>query len=173
MGAMGMTDQAVRIADALARGSRPREAFLTAGDALALVGRYPDALKYYNQVLTDRRPARNPQYLKRYQTRARQSIASIQLFETLDVTKLKNGTYAESSTGYEGPVRVEVKVNAGKITHVRVVSHREKQFYSALRDTPEKIVAKQHVKDIDATSGATVTAQAIVNATAKAVHRAR
>ena len=45
MGAMGLTDQAVRIANALAGGAtRPREALLTAGDALALAGRYPEAL---------------------------------------------------------------------------------------------------------------------------------
>lgn len=173
MGAMGMTDQAVRVADALASGSRPREAMLTAGDALALAGRYPEALKYYQQVLTERRPARNPQYLNRFKTRATQSIASIQLFETLDVPKLRAGTYAESSAGYEGPVRVEVKLANGKITSVRVVAHKEKQFYSALRDTPAKIIAKQTVKDIDATSGATVTAQAIINAAAKALNKAR
>ena len=173
MGAMGMTDQAVRVADALARGSRPREAMLTAGDALALAGRYPEALKYYQRVLAERRPARNPQYLNRFKTRATQSIASIQLYETLDVTKLRIGTYTESSVGYEGPVRVEVKLASGKITNVRVVAHKEKQFYSALRDTPAKIIAKQTVKDIDATSGATVTAQAIINAAAKALNKAR
>lgn len=100
-------------------------------------------------------------------------MASIRLYETLDVSKLRAGTYTESSTGYEGPVRVEVKLAGGKISGVRVVAHREKQFYSALRDTPAKIIAKQHVKDIDATSGATVTAQAIVNAAAKALNKAR
>ena len=124
-------------------------------------------------MLTDPRPERNQPYLKRFQTRARQSIASIQLFETLDVSKLRAGTYTESATGYEGPIRVEVKIASGKISNVSVVSHKEKQFYSALRDTPEKIVAQQTVKDIDATSGATITAQAIVNATAKALNRAR
>ena len=169
LGAMGLTDRAVKVADAIAKYPRPREALLTAGDALALAGRYPDALKYYNQVLTDRRPERDQKYLNRYQTRARQSIASIQLYETLDVSKLRDGTYSESSAGYESPIRVEVKVASGRITSVRVTQHREKQYYSALRDTPAKIVAKQHVKDIDAT----ITAQAIVNAAAKALSRAR
>jgi len=173
LGAMGLTDRAVKVADAIARYPRPREALLTAGDALALAGRYPEALKYYNQVLTDRRPERDQKYLNRYHTRARQCIASIQLYETLDVSKLKTGTYSETSAGYEAPIRVEVKVAAGKITSVRVTQHREKQYYSALRNTPAKIIAKQHVKDIDATIGATITAQAIVNATAKALNRAR
>jgi uncharacterized protein with FMN-binding domain len=173
LGAMGLTDQAVRVADTIAKRGRPREALLTAGDVLALAGRHPEALKYYKLVLTDRRPARNPQYLKRFQTRARQSIESIQLFELFEVSRLRDGSYVDSSIGYEGPLRVEVKVNAGKITDVRVLAHQEKQFYSALDDMPAKIIAQQTVKDIDATSGATITAQAIVNAAAKALKQAR
>ena len=93
MGAMGLTDQAVRVADAIARNPRPREALLTAGDALALAGRYPEALNYYNKVLTERRPERDNKYMNRYVTRARQCIASIQLYQTMDVSKLRDGTY--------------------------------------------------------------------------------
>jgi uncharacterized protein with FMN-binding domain len=52
---------------------------------------------------------------------------------------------------------------------VRVTSHREKQFYSSLTDTPQKILKKQSVKGVDATSGATITSEAIINATAKAI----
>jgi len=52
---------------------------------------------------------------------------------------------------------------------VRVAKHREKQFYSALKDIPQQIVTRQSVEGIDAVSGATVTSQAIVNATAKAL----
>ena len=173
MGAMGLTDQAVRVADAIARNPRPREALLTAGDALALAGRYPEALNYYNKVLTESRPERDNKYMNRYVTRARQGIASIQLYQTMDVSKLRDGTYSESSAGYEAPLRVEVKVASGRITGVSVTQHREKQYYSALCDTPAKIVAKQHVKDIDATGGAIITAQAIVNAAAKALNKAK
>jgi uncharacterized protein with FMN-binding domain len=57
----------------------------------------------------------------------------------------------------------------GKIQNVEITKHKEKQFYSALRDIPQQIVVKQSVKDVDATSRATITAEAIVAATAKAL----
>jgi len=169
LGAMGRTDQAIRLADALARSRQPHELFLLAGDALALAGQYQKAITYYQKTLTDRRKPRNKKYEQRYYARARESIASIQLFELMDVSKLRDGTYTDSATGYEAPIRVEAKVSAGKITSLRITQHREKQYYSALRDTPAQIIAKQSVKDIDATSRATITSQAIVNATAKAL----
>jgi len=40
-------------------------------------------------------------------------------------------------------------------------------------DTPKKIIDKQAVKGIDATSGATITSEAIINATAKALSAAQ
>ncbi len=169
LGTMGRTDQAVRLADALARSRQPHELYLLAGDALALAGQYQKAISYYQKTLNDRRKPRNKQYEKRYHARARESIASIRLFELMNVSKLKDGTYVDSATGYEAPIRVEAKVSAGKITGLRILSHREKQYYSALRDTPAQILAKQSVKDIDATSRATITSQAIVNAAAKAL----
>ena len=64
---------------------------------------------------------------------------------------------------------VEVVVKAGRIASVKVTQHSEKQFYSAMTETPNKIVERQSVKDIDACTGATITSEAIINATAKAL----
>ena len=58
---------------------------------------------------------------------------------------------------------------AGRITDVKVTDHKEKQFYAALTDTPRQIIAKQSVKGVDATSRATITSEAIINASAKAL----
>jgi uncharacterized protein with FMN-binding domain len=52
---------------------------------------------------------------------------------------------------------------------VKVTRHREKQYYSSLTDTPAKILKRQGVAGIDATSSATITSEAIINATAKAL----
>jgi uncharacterized protein with FMN-binding domain len=71
--------------------------------------------------------------------------------------------------GYEGQIQVNVVVSSGRIEAVKVTQHREKQFYSALTDTPAKIVAKQGVKGVDATTSATIKSEAIINATAKAL----
>jgi len=49
------------------------------------------------------------------------------------------------------------------------MKHKEKQFFAALTDIPQQIVSKQSIHGIDSLSGATVTSQAIVNATAKAL----
>ena len=56
-----------------------------------------------------------------------------------------------------------------KITKVEVTKHQEKQFYAALTDTPRQIIDTQGIREIDGTSGATITSQAIVNATARAL----
>ena len=64
---------------------------------------------------------------------------------------------------------VEVTVAGGLIESVKVTQHREKQYYSSLTYTPRKILAKQGVSGIDATSSATITSEAIINATAKAL----
>jgi uncharacterized protein with FMN-binding domain len=170
LGAMGETDKAVTAADAFARSSpQPHAAFLAAADALALAGRFQEALGYYNKVLTDPRTARNKEYEQRFKSRATESMESIRLFELLDVSRVANGTHRGSATGYNGTLELEVTVAAGRITAVKVTRHREKQYYSALTDVPGQIVDRQSVKDIDATSGATITAQAIVNAAAKAL----
>ena len=52
---------------------------------------------------------------------------------------------------------------------VKVISHSEKQYYAALTDTPAQIIQKQSVKGIDAFTGATITSEAIINSTAKAL----
>jgi uncharacterized protein with FMN-binding domain len=69
-------------------------------------------------------------------------------------------------------VQVSVKVKSKRIESVKVTQHKEKQYYSSMRDVPEQIIAKQGVKGVDATSRATITGNAIINATAKALAEA-
>jgi uncharacterized protein with FMN-binding domain len=66
-------------------------------------------------------------------------------------------------------VHIEVAVRGGRIESVKVTQHQEKQFYSAIAEVPRKIIEKQGLKGIDATSSATITSEAIINATAKAL----
>ena len=42
---------------------------------------------------------------------------------------MADGTYRASSVAYNGSLEVEVNVRQGRLTGVRVTSHREKQFY--------------------------------------------
>ena len=89
-----------------------------------------------------------------------------------DVRQVADGDYTAVSTGYAGPLHIEVSVKEGRIESVRVTQHQEKQFYSAMTDTPRQIVEKQGVAGVDGFSGATITSEAIVNATAKALANA-
>ncbi|MDX1947701.1 MAG: FMN-binding protein [Pirellulaceae bacterium] len=164
---MGQHDRAIRMA--LSGGPDDAGyAYLTAGDACRQAGRFAEALGYYQKLLA--LPVPNPPgRLQRNRTRAQENVAAIQSFELFDLGRVADGTYSAASQGYEGPVEVAVQVRGNKIEAVRVTKHREKQFYSAISDTPKKIIAKQSVKGVDATTSATITSEAIINATAKAL----
>jgi uncharacterized protein with FMN-binding domain len=108
---------------------------------------------------------------KQTHERAKAAVQAITLFETLDLKRVADGSYKDSSTGYVGPVGVEVTVAANRVESVRVTNHQEKQYYAAIDEMPVKIIAKQHVKGVDATLGATITAEAIIYATAKALRQ--
>src|ERR1039458_6134097 len=81
--------------------------------------------------------------------RAQASLDVINLFDTLDLSKIADGTYNAESQGYVGPLEVAVTVIAHRITDVQVTHHKEKQFYSSIVEVPPQIVAKQAVKGID------------------------
>jgi uncharacterized protein with FMN-binding domain len=106
---------------------------------------------------------------EKFRRRAQANIDGIKAFDLLDLKRVPDGTYHSGSQGYEAEVGVDVAVKSGRIESVRVTNHHEKQFYSSMTDTPRKIIFKQGVSGIDATSGATITSEAIVNATAKAL----
>jgi uncharacterized protein with FMN-binding domain len=167
-GDMGQPNKAIKIAEMYARqASDPHDAFLLAGDACRTAGRYKEALQYYQRVIDA--PTSNPDRAKRTIDRARANLEVIRLFELSNVATTRDGKHSATAPAYEAPLKVEVVVNSGRIEKVEIVEHREKQFYSALTDTPQQIIAKQGVKGIDATSRATITSEAIINATAKAL----
>ena len=161
---IGETARALRLADLFSR-SNPDLANLYAGDACRTAGQYKQAIAYYNKALA----APDTKRSQRNKDRARANIDAIRYFELSDVSKVPDGSYQEQAKGYEGPVRIEVVVKDRRIESLKVVQHREKQYYSAMSDTPAKIIAKQSVKGVDATSSATITSEAIINATAKAL----
>jgi len=173
LGDMRETDRALQLVRAFTsspkfNGQQRGEVHLLAGDLCRLAGRLDDAIEFYEKALNE--PAyRNEDYASRYKARATDSIEAIRLFDKANISQVADGTYSDSSIGYNGPVEVQVTVSSGKIDSVKITKHEEKQFYAAITDTTGQIVDKQGVTNIDATSGATITSQAIVNATAKAL----
>lgn len=168
LGDLGQTDRAIQLAHAFAKQNRTHEAYLLAGDACRLAGRLKEAVDFYQKVL-DAPDARNEEYAQRFRGLANDSIEAINLAEKANVAKVTDGVYRASSVGYSGAVEVEVRVASHQIEEVKVTKHVERQFYAAITDTTNQIVKKQSVRGIDATSRATITSQAIVNATAKAL----
>jgi uncharacterized protein with FMN-binding domain len=167
-GDMGQLNKALKLTEMyVRRGGDVHLASLMAGDACRTAGRYNEAVKFYQRVIDT--PGDSNGRDDRTINRARANVEAIKLFELSDVTKTRDGTHTATSPAYEGPLKVAVHVNGGRLEKVEITEHREKQFYSALTDVPQQIIAKQGVKGIDATSRATITAEAIINATARAL----
>lgn len=163
---MGDFERALRLAEGIVRDGRPDVGYLAAGDVCRLAGKYAQALGFYQRAAAVSSGSRD---LKMNVQRAQASVDAIRLFDALDVGKIPDGTYTGGSIAYVGPLEVAVTVKGGRIAEVKVTKHKEKQFYSSITDTTAQIIAKQGVKGIDATSGATITSEAIINATAKAL----
>jgi uncharacterized protein with FMN-binding domain len=168
-GDLGETKKCVELATKAAPQARwPSTCYLLIGDAYRVAGDYPKAIAAYQKAYDE---AEKPDHVREeaLRVRAGANLQALKAAEGLELSKVADGTYSASSLGYEGQVEVEVKVASGRIDSVRVTKHKEKQFYSSLEDTPRKIVARQGIKGVDGTSGATITSEAIINATAKAL----
>jgi len=166
---MDELDKALSLAEQKARSGNPNIAYLAAGNACRQAGRMAQALAYYRKAVDAKPPDENNGDFIRARVQAAENIAVIRTFELLDLKRTANGRYRGTSTAFNGPLTVEVEVGAGRIASVRVTQHQEKQFYSAITETPRKIVERQSIKDIDACTGATITSEAIINAAAKAL----
>ena len=177
---MGDLNKALELAEASAQAGNPGGAYIAAGDACRKHGRYSQAIDYYRQVIAlrttytriDGKDQKNP-ILQRNKQRAQTGIDNIRTFETLDLSRIPDGTYTGTSLAYVGDLTVAVTVANGHITSVRITKHKDKQHFSALTDTPDQIIKKQDLKGIDATTGATITSQAIIDASAKALASGR
>jgi uncharacterized protein with FMN-binding domain len=166
---MGDARRALQMAESNAKGPFADVALIYAGDACRVNGMYKEAIGYFQQALKISPTGQGKGRIERNQRRAAANIEAIKLFELLDLTRVADGTYRAASPGYETNVSVEVVVTHHRIESVKVTDHREKQYYASMIDVPRKIVEKQSVKGIDAVSSATITSEAIVNATAKAL----
>ena len=166
---MGQFDKAIMLAEEKARSGMPDVGYLAAGDACRLAGDYEQALSYYEKAAAARNTSGREGDFKRNIERARAGVQAIKCFDALDISRISDGVYSGSSTAYAGPLYVSVTVKSGRIESVKITKHKERQFYSAFTDTPNQIIAKQSVKGVDAVTGATMTSEAIINATAKAL----
>lgn len=80
------------------------------------------------------------------------------------------GTYKGEADGLNGPIKVEVIVDANKILEVNVLEHDESPGISdnAIKNIPESIVEYQSL-NVDTISGATYSSQGILDAVKNAL----
>jgi len=162
---LGDHDRALKIAEEYRKGWRKEQALLICGDVCRHAGWYDKALGYYQQA--SKLPA-DDKY-KSTIPNAKERIIALQAEKGLDLASIRDGLHRASSIGYSGDLHVAVQVKSHKIESVKVTKHVEKQYYSSIEDMPRQIKEAQGVQGVDATSGATITANAIIRATAKAL----
>jgi uncharacterized protein with FMN-binding domain len=167
---MGDTEKGLAMAESLARDGRPDVGYLAAGDICRLRGEFKRAIGFYQKAIaaTDS-TSRDLKYNKE---RAQRNMEAIQVIDALDLTKIKDGTYRGDAIGYKGQLGIELVIKRGRIESLKVTQTKEDRPLMALSETPQRIVEKQGLKGVDVTVGATVTSDAIIHATAKALRQA-
>ena len=162
---LGQVDRALKLSTAMAR-MAPDQGYLAAGNLYRLTGKYDQAKGCYSKAAAYQNPRGHGKLNKQ---RARECLAAVKLCETLDISKVSDGTHSGVSASYRGPLTVDVTVNRGRITAARVTKHKDDIFFTSISKMPKRIVDKQSVEGLDAVSGATVTCEAIVNAATRAL----
>lgn len=170
---MGELAQALELAERSAGLGPWGAAERASGDALRKSGRYEQAILRYRKVLAIESKTPDNLILKHNQDHARVAIEDIRLYETFDLERVRDGSFEAAVPAYNGELAVRATVRGKRITDVVVVRHEEKQFFTSITDIPAKIVEAQDYRGVDATTGATVTAEAIKSATARALDRGR
>lgn len=88
--------------------------------------------------------------------------------------KYTDGTYTGEGQGASGAIKVEVKVEKGKISEVNLVEHNEtKTLVDGVKDNlvPE-IIEKQSTGGVGAISGATNSSEGVIEAVNRALESA-
>ena len=91
----------------------------------------------------------------------------------IDIAEVPDGTYEGSAQGFAGPIVVEVEVSGGEIVSIEVLEQEETATYfvESYPLIPEQIIEEQSL-DVDTQTGATASAEGIVNAVKSALMEA-
>ncbi|MFB3891775.1 MAG: FMN-binding protein [Phycisphaerae bacterium] len=169
LGLMGEPAKATDLAEATAKEGSADVAYLAAGDALRMAGQFNQAVGYYEKLAAMEKVSD-----AKFKDIARANIDALKAIDGLDMAKLKDGVYtATVTTGHKGDVTVELRVQSGKVSADKVTAQQEDIPLTALTEVPKRIVDKQGIKGVDSVTGATVTSDAIIDASAAALGKAR
>lgn len=156
----------------VARGLSQSDKYLLSAGILRAAGRYDEAIVLYEKVLALPDSAMQP--VRRNATdgkdKARMNIATIQHLKTLDIKRIPDGSYTAVVNAYGGPMTVKADIKQGRLVSVDILRNSETFSYLIMAlPTTREIVARQGFEGVHAVTGATVTAEAIIHGTAKAL----
>lgn len=141
------------------------------GDVYADMGEVEKAREHYAEAIRVLPTSKQPygRHLLHRQVAKTQAKLDLLNRKALDIRAIRDGVYRGQSLGYGKPVHATVTVKGGRITDVQI-QHQEKIEQGATRIIPEQIIERQGL-EVDAITGATVTVQAIVEATYRALQK--
>lgn len=144
------------------------------GDLFAQMGNAEKAKEHYAEAsrlypLSDQPYGRHLLPRKVAQVQAKLRLLTL---EALGSVRLRDGNYTGNSVGYsdQADIVVTAAIQAGRIARLDVM-HKEKIELNATKIIPQRIVEQQSLK-VDGVTGATITSQAIVEATYRALLKA-
>ena len=142
------------------------------GDVQVLLGAKDTALEHYTQAAALYPTSKQPygrENLAKHVLRIQGKSALLQRGHGR-LEALTDGTYGGTGIGYAGDLTVDLEVRQGKVADLRL-SHREHIEQGACKRIPAAIRQRQSL-DVDAITAATITRDAIVEATYRAALKA-
>lgn len=174
---IGDIDKALEMVESFSGGGRggmaQNDKYLFSAELCRGAGQYDKAIEFYEKALASSdagAPARGGQGGRSIQTRAANNLAAVKLMKDLDLRKVPDGSYTAQAQSYGGNLTVKVDCKSGKIVSVQVVGNTDTPNYFARgRVTTDNIVHNEGFEGVAAITGATITSDAIIYATARAL----
>lgn len=142
------------------------------GDLYVAWGKLDEAKAHYLESIR-LYPLANPKYGKHLLPRRAEKVQSkldVLSVASLEGVALRDGKYVDTALGYAGDIKITVTVASGRIADI-ALEHQEKIDQNACKLIPQRIIEAQSLK-VDGISGATVTYDAIVGGTLRALRQA-
>ncbi len=142
------------------------------GDLYVAWGKIDQAKTHYSEAVRLYPQGKPPygQHLLPRRAKKVQSKLDLLSIRSLAEARLTDGHYKETSLGYSGDIHLNIEVKAGRIANIDV-KDEEKIDQNACSIIPRRIIEKQSLQ-VDGVSGATVTKDAIIGGTLRALKKA-
>ena len=142
------------------------------GDLYVAWGNRDEAKRHYREAIR-LYPTATPKYGRHLLPRRASKVQSkldLLNFGSLRTAKLSDGRYEEKALGYSGDIDLVVTIKSGRIDEIDV-DHQEKIDQGACVLIPKRIIDEQSLQ-VDGISGATITKDALVAGTYRALKKA-